>query len=226
VTAPRPAPDPELTERLAAVLRDWGSLPPHACLPYAQREAVIAALLPVVQQYAAEKAAVARPARVASPAAVAGQGEELREALAAWLFDFTMGRDNKPWRWAEPLGVNGEDDVPLLRDETVRGSWRSTADALLAGPVAPLLAAQAAVERVRALHRPWYEINGVRHEHTVTVPCSEFAGCDGDGHRDCDASDGEGHEAPACSECRWSDGDVDGFLLWPCPTVRALDGRS
>jgi hypothetical protein len=81
---------------------------------------------------------------------------------------------------------------------------------------------QALVAAVEELHRPWYEVDGVRHDHTVNVPCYEFAGCDGDVHHDCDASDGDGHEVPACSECRWSDGDVDGYLLWPCPTIRTV----
>lgn len=83
-------------------------------------------------------------------------------------------------------------------------------------------ALQAAVRAVLDKHVPWYEVNGLRHDHSVVVPCTEFADCDGDEHRDCDASDGDGHEVPACSECRWSDGDLDGYLLWPCPTVRAI----
>lgn len=81
----------------------------------------------------------------------------------------------------------------------------------------------AAVRAVYAKHVPWYEIHGVRHDNTVTVPCTEFADCDGNSQLDCAASDGDGHEVLACYECRCVvDYDFDGFLLWPCPTVRAL----
>jgi hypothetical protein len=72
----------------------------------------------------------------------------------------------------------------------------------------------AAIRAVLTAHVPWYEIKGVRHEHTVNVSC-EDVGCDGE------SCDGE-HEVPACQECRWSDGDVDGYQFWPCPTVRAI----
>jgi hypothetical protein len=82
-----------------------------------------------------------RPA--ASPAAVgAGQGEELREELAAWLAERVIGRD-RVVRAMWP-------DLP----EANRVSWREWADALLAAPLAPLLAAQAAaVEAIREVHQ-------------------------------------------------------------------------
>ena len=51
---------PGARERLAEALRDWGSLPnAYACLPYVQREAVLDALLPVVESLADERAAEA-----------------------------------------------------------------------------------------------------------------------------------------------------------------------
>jgi hypothetical protein len=82
----------------------------------------------------------------------------------------------------------------------------------------------AALTRVAALHRPWYEVSGVQYEHAVLVPCYEFADCDGDFEHDCPASDGDGHEVPACAECQWTDGDLTGYQRWPCATRRALDG--
>ena len=121
----------------------------------------------------------------------------------------------RPWRQDSGWGEN----VLAADGDTVAGADYPFLAALIVAAVNALPGLLAAVreqadaiDKVRGLHRPWYEINGVRHEHTVTAPCYED---------DC-ACDGEGHEVPACSECRWSDGDVDGYLLWPCPTARLL----
>jgi hypothetical protein len=87
-------------------------------------------------------------------------------------------------------------------------------------------ALRAVVERVRALHRPWHEINGVRHDHRVLVGWDE-APADhvcivSDWYR---CSPGEEHWVLACAECRriTEDGDP-ASPLWPCATIRALDG--
>jgi hypothetical protein len=87
-------------------------------------------------------------------------------------------------------------------------------------------ALRAAVERVRALHVPWYEVNGVHREHRVLAAWEE-APADhvcviGDGWDRC--SPDEGHYVLACAECRWTTEDGDpAHPLHPCPTIRALD---
>lgn len=81
----------------------------------------------------------------------------------------------------------------------------------------------AVARAVLELHHPWYEAGGVRHDNTVTVSCSDFNGCDGTADRWCAVAEDDGHEVLACHECRCVvDYDLDGFLLWPCPTVRAV----
>jgi len=97
--------------------------------------------------------------------------------------------------------------------------------ALIVAAVNALPKHVAAIRAVLDLHVPWYEVDGVRHDNTVTVPCYDFPGCTGTEHVDCPDSDGDGHEAPACYECRCVvDYDIPGHLLWPCPTVRAITG--
>lgn len=96
------------------------------------------------------------------------------------------------------------------------------AAALSVVPAAPDDGLRAAV---LALHRPWYEAGGVRHDNTVTVSCPDFPGCDGTSERHCPDGEDDGHEVLACYECRCIvDYDLDGFLLWPCPTARAAAG--
>jgi hypothetical protein len=71
------------------------------------------------------------------------------------------------------------------------------------------------------LHRPWYEVNGVRYEHTVLVYEDDLP----KGHvcRDLGTDrcyDGE-HYAVACCECRvfGAEADVTCYALWPCSTA-------
>jgi hypothetical protein len=93
-----------------------------------------------------ENAHPVTPPKAAPKTAVdTGQGGELREALARWLWNDQWNGGDEPeprhlgamfWHEAHPV----QQALMLER-----------ADALLAGPLAPLLAAQEAVERVDAL---------------------------------------------------------------------------
>lgn len=91
---------------------------------------------------------------------------------------------------------------------------------------------RALFEPILELHRPWYEFNGVRHDSTVlvtgdAVPADHVCRT-GPGHQSCITYDGHPeeteHEVLACIECRATTEDGDpGVLLWPCPTVRAIN---
>lgn len=102
-----------------------------------------------------------------------------------------------------------------------KGSAQEAADAAcIVAAVNALPRLTAALRAVLALHVPWYEINGVRHDHTVTATCADFDRCDGDAEHECD--DPDEHERLACNECRDVFEDIDGYLFWPCPTVTAI----
>lgn len=86
----------------------------------------------------------------------------------------------------------------------------------------------AVLDGVRALHRPWYEINGVRHDHRIPV-CGDAVPADHVcidlclPHGDTEDPEDAEHEVLACYECRWpTDEGEAGYLLWPCATARAL----
>lgn len=90
---------------------------------------------------------------------------------------------------------------------------------------------EAAARAIAALHVPWYEVNGVRHDHTVTafgddVPADHVCRI-GPEHQTChiypESPEDSEHEVLACAECRQvtSDGET-GYLFWPCPTARIL----
>lgn len=85
-------------------------------------------------------------------------------------------------------------------------------------------------ERLRELHKPWYEIQGVRHDHLVIVHPDDLAKI---GHEhvcrigstwdNCDPENEE-HQALACIECRQTTEDGDpAYPIWPCATIRAVD---
>lgn len=98
-------------------------------------------------------------------------------------------------------------------DEPGRAVWTAHATALL--PLVDAAEARGRAEvaaKVKELHRPWYEVGGEPQEHTVTVPC----------YKDDCVCEGEGHDSLACAECQWTDGDLYGYAVWPCPTIRAL----
>jgi hypothetical protein len=63
--------------------------------------------------------------------------------------------------------------------------------------------AENVLAQVRALHKPYYEHNDKRIEHTVLVYCGDHAApCDGTDDEPCaESKDGE-HEAPACAAAR------------------------
>lgn len=83
----------------------------------------------------------------------------------------------------------------------------------------------ATVQRVRELHRPWYEIDGVRHDHCVAVGNDDVPAdhiCRTGGWDAC-LPDYEEHYVLACVECRQNTEDGEhGSPLWPCDTIRAL----
>lgn len=83
---------------------------------------------------------------------------------------------------------------------------------------------------VRALHVPWYESSGVRHDFTVisygpdNLP--EGHDCETAGCLDRDDPESTEHQVLACSECRGSNPEYDDLTchpFWPCPTIRAID---
>lgn len=85
-------------------------------------------------------------------------------------------------------------------------------------------------ERLRELHKPWWETNGVRHDHTVCI-YSDDVGKVGHDHvcrvgfewDNCDPEN-EQHYALACIECRQTTEDGDpSFPIWPCATIRAVE---
>jgi len=82
-------------------------------------------------------------------------------------------------------------------------------------------------EKILELHKPWYEINGVRHNQYVTVMADEVPEghvCIEIGFDRCqvepDAPEDSEHSIPACVECRPNTVDgLAGHLFWPCPTA-------
>lgn len=87
-------------------------------------------------------------------------------------------------------------------------------------------------EGIEARHWPWYEVNGIRHDHTVMVygadvPKGHVCRVDGNDYDRCVIDpefpeDGE-HVVLACYECRCPTDDGDpGYLLWPCATAALL----
>lgn len=160
-----------------------------------------------------------------------------------------------PWEAAEMLRWPGRWDVweadgrkciaEVLweRDAEFIAHARTDVEALLAeverlrvvevasiGAHALLEDAEAAIERVRALHVPWYEASGKRYENRVYVPqCDMEHVTDhvctlGDAYHAEACIPGEEHQVLACCECRQATEDGDpGYPLWPCPTLRALD---
>ena len=87
-----------------------------------------------------------------------------------------------------------------------------------------------AVQSVRDLHVPWYEIGGVRHDFTVisygpdNLPADHD--CDAANCLDRDDPESTEHQVLACSECRGTNPEYDDLTchpFWPCPTIKALD---
>ena len=86
---------------------------------------------------------------------------------------------------------------------------------------------------LRGLHVPWYEVNGVRHDHLVHVTGTENIPADhvcriGSEWDSCeidpDDSGWSVHVVPACCECRAVTEEYEiGYKLWPCKTIRTLD---
>jgi hypothetical protein len=77
------------------------------------------------------------------------------------------------------------------------------------------------------LHKPWYEINGVRIDHTVVfgndVPEGHVCRV-GTRFDSCEPAIEE-HYVLACVECRGTTEDGEpGYSLWPCPTARLAAG--
>jgi hypothetical protein len=127
-----------------------------------------------------------------------------------------------PWRVPSPFMKLV--DVPS-REASITSESAADAAVIVADHNAvPQLVS--AVRTVLDRHQPWYEAGGKRHDNLVTVGCADYDGCDADGVvTDCAASDGDGHEVLACNECRCVvDCEMPGYLLWPCPTVRAVVG--
>ncbi len=90
----------------------------------------------------------------------------------------------------------------------------------------------AKVARVAALHVPWFEIDGVRHDFTVIafgsdVPADHVCRI-GAEHQQCtvypDAPEDSEHQVLACAECRGAceDYDVVGHPFWPCTTAAVV----
>ena len=83
------------------------------------------------------------------------------------------------------------------------------------------------VADVRALHVPWYEVNGVRYEMRVySNEAPEGHVCVKPGESpygdECNAEE-EAHYVLACAECRCViEDEVAGYWLWPCDTARLL----
>lgn len=82
-----------------------------------------------------------------------------------------------------------------------------------------------AIDRIRAMHVPTYEVAGVEHRFYVQVGSDIPADhvCVIDGADRCDV-EYEDHIALACVECRVATDDgLAGYHFWPCPTARACD---
>lgn len=160
------------------------------------------------------------PARVTDLAALLDDLDQLRAAATPgeWVNDSHEIYQAVP---GLPEAVNAGDWI----GETCRvDDPRSDADAaLIVAAVNAVPQLTTALRAVLGLHVPWYEAGGVRHDNTVRVGCNQNADCDGTGDLWCAESDGDGHEVLACYECRCVvDYDLDGFLLWPCPTAKAI----
>jgi hypothetical protein len=90
-----------------------------------------------------------------------------------------------------------------------------------------LAARDQALDEIKALHKNWYEVGGVRHEmrvYSAEPPAGHVCLNPGDSpYGDvCDAEDGE-HYVLACVECTAATDDGEpGYRLWPCATERVL----
>lgn len=85
--------------------------------------------------------------------------------------------------------------------------------------------AVAALDRIRAMHQPTYEVDGVERRHYVQVGSDVGSDhvCVIDGDDRCDP-EYDDHIALACVECRFATEDgLAGYAFWPCPTARACD---
>ena len=153
------------------------------------------------------------------PAPLPAHLDELREALAtATPGPWHVMRSNDERR---AYAITGGRIITDSAGCSVADAALIVAAVNLAPSLLSLVREQAdALEQVRALHRPWYEIHGVRHDYTVMANCEDFDGCNGTADRECD--DPDDHERLACVECRHVFEDMDGNLFWPCPTARAL----
>jgi hypothetical protein len=172
--------------------------------------------------------------------------DAIREELAKVLCDAHQGdgckdwdREDEVWRetyrdqanailaagWVSPAAV-AERDAELER-------LRTADQALLlkyAAEFGRRVNAEHRLGAVAALHVPWYEIAGVRHEHRVLVAWDEAP----DDHvcvigRTATVMDvcdpGDTHAVLACAECRASGGDdtdVAHYPFYPCATAAVL----
>lgn len=88
----------------------------------------------------------------------------------------------------------------------------------------------AQIAKVLARHVPWYEVQGVRHDHTLHVawddaPKGHVCRIGAQPEWDNCSREDEQHVVLACVECRGAtDEGETGYLFWPCSTVRDLGG--
>lgn len=84
------------------------------------------------------------------------------------------------------------------------------------------------VDRLLALHSPTYTVNGTTYTNRVLLSEEDMSPSLRLRHQCVTGNEldacvpGEEHYVEACSECRQVCEDVDGYLLWPCPTVEAV----
>lgn len=143
-----------------------------------------------------------------------------------------------PWEVNALGGLTSVDriseDDDDLGDEIGHGYETCDADFIAAARnLLPVLldeveALRKVVQDVRALHVPWYEVNGVRYEmRAYSNEAPEGHVCVKPGESpygdECNAEE-EAHYVLACAECRCvvEDGEVAGYWLWPCDTARLL----
>lgn len=136
------------------------------------------------------------------------------------------GREGKPYDWVMVSFEHGRMTIDHYAPARYRLQW-----VLIVEDHTDYDAQYDVTKAVEALHRPWYEIDGVRHDHTVLVTGKDVPAdhvCRiGPEHQACITYPGypdeTEHEVLACVECRQTTQDGEpGHPLWPCPTIRAV----
>jgi hypothetical protein len=143
-------------------------------------------------------------------------GQEATEG--PWAYELaTPAMRGENWH----LRVSGKPGIRAVVSEYQHGFGNAE---FIATARTALPATIAGLRAVLDLHRPWYEVGGVRTDFTALAyeVGSDHVCRTGDAYDSCSPEDDE-HYILACAECRAATEEgTEGYHLWPCDTVRAI----